>query len=180
MNRLRAFALLGLLLAGAGQAEQRPLEEMGGACRDYRMNLGPEFSAWRQPALPRLAAADEAAAQAEPLSLRQRYLVALRPASETTLVLPGELPDLAHSGFAGLLSVQVPANGFYRISLGAEVGLEVASDGKAVPPREFEMQARCETILKSLEYTLRAGRTYTLQVTAAGLPEVELLVTARR
>lgn len=179
MRALLAVVLIAIALAAGARAEQRPLEEMGGRCRDYRMNLGPEFAAWRQPALPRTAARHAEEAAVEPLSLRQRYAVTLLPASEVVPVLPAEQPA-AGQGHAGLLAFRVPANGFYRISLGGEVGVELAFEGVALAPREFEMQSQCDSIRASLEYTLRAGRLYTLQITSPVLTQVELLVTARR
>lgn len=179
------LVLLLIALATGAAADQRPLEEMRGDCRDYRMKLGPEFSAWRRDALPREAAGDADAALERPLSLTQRYVVQLRPVAELSLPRPdaeGETAD-APSGQGGLLAFRTPANGFYRICLGDEVQVDLLSVGRRtrqVAPREFEMQSACETVYKCLEYMLRGGRSYVLQLSGAQSPVVEIQVTARR
>lgn len=169
-----ALALLAALSCGA---EQRPLDEMGGRCRDYRMNLGPELALWRSPAIAREAARTGADAVAD-LSLRQRYRIALHPVAEVALVLPAESGTA--SDHAGLVRVRIPGSGFYRVSLGGAYSVQVADGARPVAVHEFEMQSRCDSIYKSIEYTLRAGKTYTIQILAPAAAEVDLLVTARR
>lgn len=145
---------------------------MQGRCRDYRMQLGPEFALWRQPPFPREAARDRAAASAQPISLRQRYRVALLPAQS--------VPEAANAdAYAGLLSFRVPGSGYYRVSLGAPAEVGLYLEDQEVPVHEFEMQSRCESVTKSVEYILRAGKTYLLVVTAE-TEQVDVLVTARR
>lgn len=181
LHPLRSLMLAALLLAhGTGSAVQRPEEEMQGGCRDYRTSLVNEFAEWRKPPLSKDAARDAVDAARSTLTLRRKYAIALHPAAEVQLVVEPEEPVGEALGYAGLLAVTVPGMGNYRVSVGGPVSIEIVADGKALAPREYEMQTRCELIYKTVEYTLRAGVPYLLQIADSPADELSLLVTSSR
>jgi hypothetical protein len=103
-------------------------------------------------------------------------LVILRPTDRVTLM--GErrtVPEKGTPVFAGVLSLTIPSDGFYRISAGAQLWIEVM-DGDTKVERIKTKRLHCGPVQKSLVFSLQAG-SYWLELSESQASEVLLTIT---
>lgn len=174
------IALLALLIANPLHAEtHRPFSEMKGDCENFQMNLHEEFKLWAKSPHGVRAATTTEADSAPAISLALRTDLQLSPSPKVRWIIP---PEKAFSPeeprWAGLARFPVAEAGTYRVALGAKVWLDVidAQTRQAVAAESFEMQTRCDTIFKVVEFRLKP-QAYWVQLSSSPGAKVQLLVT---
>ena len=65
---------------------------------------------------------------------------------------------------AGLIPVTIPEDGRYRISAGSAVWIEVVQGRMRIEPIRFEMQTGCAALFKTVEYQLKQGADYWIEL----------------
>ncbi|MBX3504659.1 MAG: hypothetical protein KF895_04210 [Parvibaculum sp.] len=182
-NRIAAIAgAVGLTLwavctsmADEHALHPRPMEEMQGDCSNYQWDMSEEFRLWETEAshVAASATADEAPA----IGLATRYTVTLHPHDSVTFVATPEKDRGGEDRFSGLLKLEIPEDGLYRISASSGVWIDAVVDGKVVKSTSFEMQTKCNTVFKSVAYRLSGGNTALLQFNGSRSGTVDIAIT---
>jgi hypothetical protein len=175
--------LLTLAFAGVTAAASRPMNEMEGGCENFAMPLAKEMSLWDKSELRVQGAQDDKSTAILPAG--RNISLSLYPQKKVVLPVKPEkdFAKKSETAFAGLASIQVPKDGTYRISLGSKVWLDlIAEEGgdgapKVVPAANFEMQTGCAKIFKAVEYNLKAGKKYYLQISSSLSPSAQVLTS---
>jgi hypothetical protein len=169
--------------AGVPAWASRPMSEMEGGCENFAMPLAKEMSLWDKSELRVQGAQDDKSTAILPAE--RKVSLSLYPQKKVVLPVKPEkdFAKKAETAFAGLAAIQVPKDGTYRISLGSKVWLDlVAEEGadagpKLVPAANFEMQTGCAKIFKAVEYNLKAGKKYYLQISSSQAPSAHVLTS---
>lgn len=166
------------VLAPFAQAieKSRPMEEMHGGCENYQLNLKKEFELWEQK-----PAAHPAEAKLE-LPLGKRLDLQLKnEASVKFAVKPKKSSPEKEKAYGGNFRVKPDFDGTLRISAGNKLWFDLVEPGKkeAVPSENFEMQTKCEKILKAVEFPVRKGVEYALQVSGSKKETAGFLLSQR-
>jgi hypothetical protein len=113
----------------------------------------------------------------------RRIDVTLHPADQVTLAAMAGRNWGARSGdwtetFAGLLELTVPQDGVYRISASSRTWIDVLDSETAVARvRPTHRLHRCGQVHKSVEFSLKKGGSYWLQVSGSESPVISLIIT---
>ena len=165
---MKFFMLLFFPLSLFAAEMSKPMSKMNGGCNNYSISLSKEFVAWMQPAVSGTGA---------DLPLGKRVQVALDDHAKVKLVVKPE-KKFPSGSKAGVFKLAVSEAGTYRISLGGKMWVDlVDAQGKVVPSDRFEMQTKCESIFKVVEYKLAAGGSYTVQISSSPANSADVLVT---
>jgi hypothetical protein len=130
-----------------------------------------------------MAALSRSSTQARPVPLRQRLNLQLSP--ERSVVLPGTSADLEKerakfrgAAYAGVVRLEAPRSGIYRVSVDRDAWLDIAtSAGMLLDPAPDEGTFDCDGAQKKvLLYTLPAPGTYWLQISVSPRRETFLTV----
>jgi hypothetical protein len=139
--------------------------------------LPPAYGAWGAPA-PRAAAANAAALPSASFAVDEAVRVKLLQTPAVTFPLRPEKPGGSVS-YGGLLQLVVAHHGAYRVALGSPAWIDlVTAGGTAVESTAHGRGPECTGIHKMVDFVLDPG-TYTLQVSANGAPETQVLVIAQ-
>jgi len=175
---IAAAVALAPCYATAGEA-QRPMSEMHGDCSNFSLDLKHEFDLW-QSAATTVQAAAAAVEGAQALSTERLYEVKLLPHASVRF----EAPPLKDRGgpdkFSGLVRLQVPADGIYGVAASNGLWIDVVDGRALVSADRFEMQTGCKRIFKIIEFPLRAGTSYWLQLNGNPSEKVAISITKRR
>lgn len=170
---MRVVLLLLMITSVAAHAAEmsRPMSEMHGGCKDFKLNLTNELKAWQEPAVK---------AQAEIPNGKKAELALLKQEKVTFLKAPGKSFPVKGESFGGVFPFQVQKAGKYRISAGSKIWFDVVevSTKKFVDASEFEMQTGCDKIFKTVVFELAANTKYALQLSSNAKPSAEFLITA--
>ena len=149
---------------GAFAAEDMPVCTAQGV-------LPAELAAWASPVARDAAAGVPGTA----LVLGQAARVTLLQTPSVTFPLRPEKPGGSVS-FGGVLQVVVAQRGTYRVALGSPAWIDlVSATGKAVESLAHGHGPACTGIRKMVDFVLEPG-AYTLQISANGSPDSEVLV----
>jgi hypothetical protein len=150
---------------------------MAGGCDTYTWDMSREMAAWDQPGVSLPSLADDSSAAA-PVLLGRRLDVSLHPLAKTTFAAPPERTPAG--GYAGLVTVLVPADRVYRIAAGSPLWIDVVEGTQPVASAKFEGRAGCAKVHKVVAFPLKAGRSYRVQLSGSEKPDVSILVTVDR
>lgn len=169
---MNAIALL-LVLSTLSPAEShRPMSEMKGDCSQFALDLSAELRAWSEPVAKMQSGAEV------PFSRRMR--LSLAPAGKVEFIVkPAKEFKGGGASHGGVASFTANESGTWRVSLGSKVWLDlVDTEAKAaVPADHFEMQTKCDRIFKVVEFTLKKGQRYALQLSSSREPVVDVLLS---
>ena len=169
MNRINALALSWLLASG-GQAlaDADP-------CAGFKWDVSKERSLFASAPAPAAAGKDSASA---PVATPNRlYQLQLLPAEQVAFpAKPGKIPSSGET-YAGVLSLDIPASGKYRVAIDMPLWIDVVADGSLVPASDYEGQHACSAPRKIVVFTLDAKRRLQLQVSDAFQATVRLAIT---
>lgn len=162
-------------LADEHALHPRPMEEMQGDCSNYRWDMSEEFSLWEKEAANIAASASADAAPG--IGLAARYTVTLHPHDSVAFVATPEKDRGGKDKFSGLLRIEIPEDGLYRISASSGVWIDAVVNGAVVKSTSFEMQTKCTTVFKSVAYRLSGGDTAFLQINGSAVSTVDIAIT---
>ena len=174
---LRYVVLLGALLAAAVASAQTGVPP---ACARYVGDMKRELELWQQPTIAVVTeAARAAAADVAILTPDRRHDVMLPRHPETRFPARPERDRGAPDRFSGLLAVEVPQAGTWRVSASTPVWIDIVDNDRLVPSSGFEMQDGCPLIHKVVEFPLQAGRRYWLQLSGNPASMLRVMLTRR-
>jgi hypothetical protein len=124
-------------------------------------------------------AARAVAADVQLVAPGRRHDVVLPRHPETRFPAKPERDRGATDRFSGLLALEVPQAGTWRVSASTPVWIDIADNDRLVASSGFEMQDGCPLIHKVVEFPLQAGRRYWLQLSGNPAATVRILLTRR-
>jgi len=150
--------MLCLLPENPAQAS-RPIDEMRGTCAQYALDLRNELTAMAGmpltvPSLPQRGTVSPETPGWRPLSVTLHHSEAV-----TLATIPKR-----QGANAGLIPVTIPEDGRYCISAGSAVWIEVVQGRMRIEPIRFEMQTGCAALFKTVEYQLKQGADYWIEL----------------
>lgn len=171
-----AAVLCGVLAwQAASAAEPATQAQHPVGCDAYDPDIALELKLLPSPESKIAAAPTDAQAR---LEAGKAYIVTLAAQTGVQLAIPPRRHVLEEGAFAGLVGFEVPEDGTWRVSLSKESWAEVVGpDGAAVRSSRFQGREGCPAMRKMVEFPLRAGVAYTLQLSGGTDPEIGVLVT---
>jgi len=143
-------------------------------CGEFTWNVAHELRLFVGPARQLTAGKD--AASAPRLSVDQLYQVALAPQAEVQLPTP---PGHKHGGdgsLSGLLRLQIPQAGLYRVSLSEGDWIDLVHDGATITSQDHQGRAGCSASHKVVQFQLPADEIL-VQLSGATTPTVRVTIT---
>ncbi len=167
MYRGIVWIMLTIAAGGASAAEEMPSAKP--ACS---ANVAPsgELAPWTSPVAVK-AGSETAAAAA--LSIGRAANVTLLSTPDVHYALRPEKPGGSVS-YGGLLALDVPQAGTYRIALSTAAWLDVVGKNGALRSTAHGHGPDCTGIRKMVDFVVAPGR-YTVQISANGTPQITVL-----
>jgi hypothetical protein len=126
---------------------------------------------------PEAISAGHDLASAPVMKAQKMYELALSPQSGVTFILPPAKKMLADGAFAGLVHMQVPAAGAYRVSLDQGFWIDVVGNQKFIESTDFGGVPGCTAPRKVVIFNLPAGDVV-LQLSGAAKDHVRVTLTS--
>jgi hypothetical protein len=181
MRILRCWALA-LLLASAAQvpsSAQGPSAAAAPVAEDPC--LGFKWDLSRERALFATAGASLPAgkdlASAPDVVPNHLYRVMLLPASHVVFPATPGRTSPGEGTYAGVFTLTVPAAGKYRVAIDSDIWIDIAAEGRLVPPSDYEGQRNCRAPRKIVEFILEGKGLWVLQLSGASQAAVRLTIT---
>lgn len=157
---------LSALLAASARADD--------PCAGFTWNVAHERTLFASAAQELNAGRDPATAPA--IETDRLYDLALAPNQQVQLPAPNKRAHGASTGSAGLVRLQITKPGSYRISVGSQMWVDLASGSMLIGSSDFSGQHGCDAPHKIVQYDLQPG-TFVLQLSGASGDHVRLAVT---
>jgi len=145
-------------------------------CDGFTWNVSHERALFATQ--PVAVAAAKTAGPAPALAVDKLYEISLTPQSNVSFVLAPDKKALADGAFAGLVTLNVPTAGKYRVSISDAFWIDVIADGKFVATDDFTGVHECHAPRKIVQYVLPAGHDLVLQFSNANSASLRVTVTA--
>ena len=116
-------------------------------------------------------------ASAPVMKAQKMYELTLTPQSGVTFILPPAKKMLADGAFAGLVHMQVPTAGSYRVSLDQGFWIDVVGHQKLIESTDFTGSHSCDGPRKIVLFNLPAGQDLVLQLSGAAKDRVRVTLT---
>ncbi len=169
------FFLLVYFSATIQAAEKsRPMNEMHGDCSAYATNLAAEFKLWEQQ--PTILTHGKP----EKISLEKKNGLKLEKQNKINYLATPEKSFTAETKkYGGLFYFKTDSQGYYRISAGGKFWFDLVPVGlkTVVDAVSFEMQTKCSSIFKTVEFKLDGYKEYAIQVSSSSEGQVDMLVS---
>ncbi|UIJ44610.1 hypothetical protein LZK98_16325 [Sphingomonas cannabina] len=133
-----------------------------------------EFAGWTTPAARTVSTNDRVL----PIAVGQAVRLTLAPGSEVAFARAPEKAPAAGS-FAGLVALEVPKAGRYRVALGGPAWIDLVRDGAPLASAAHGHGPACTGIRKIVDFDLQPGH-YFLQLSGSPAAEVVLMVAGPR
>jgi hypothetical protein len=144
-------------------------------CEGFKWDVSKERALFASPATP--TTAGKAGAAAPAAALDRLVHLQLFPTRQVAFpVTPGKSGS-PEGTYAGVLSLNIPASGKYRISIDLPLWVDIAADGKLLPPSDYAGQHGCTAPRKIVVFTLDAKQRLQLQLSDSPQPTVLLTIT---
>lgn len=172
---MRYGIILLIMIGGFGVSvaaeRSRPMADMQGDCSNYRMDLRKVFQIWEKPS-------ESVAEGKSPLSFGKRVSLGLKPQASVSFVQPPakEFP-LKGERHAGVFMVRAESAGVLSIASGSKVWFDLVegSSKKIIETAEFEMQTKCDKIVKVVKFPVAAKTDYVFQVSSSMQPQADFV-----
>ena len=168
---VRVSMLLSMLLLSGATTVAAAADE---PCTGGKWDITQEHALFSKP--PEAISAGHDLASAPVMKAQKMYELALSPQSGVTFILPPAKKMLADGAFAGLVHMQVPAAGAYRVSLDQGFWIDVVGDQKFIESTDFGGVPGCTAPRKVVIFNLPAGDVV-LQLSAATKDHVRVTLT---
>ena len=170
--RSRALPWLTGLLLSSGATIAMAADD---PCTGFKWNVTQEHALFTQA--PQAATAGHDLASAPTMKAQQLYELTLAPQNTVKFVVQPGKKSLADGAFAGLVHLQVPAAGSYRVSLDAGFWIDVVGNQKLIESTDFGGMHGCDTPRKVVIFNLPAGDDLVLQISQAAKDHVRVTLT---
>ena len=144
-------------------------------CAQWNANLPPQWMPWADSGTALAAARAPADATKSAMTVGRKYSVTLAPAKTVRMAVEtsdAEAPANAHKG---ILSLRIPADGYYWVAASKGVWIDVVSQGAIVTSSDHGPGPDCASVRKSVQFPLKAGEAF-LQLSDNSDPSVDILV----
>jgi hypothetical protein len=164
-----ALALAGTLVSGGpALADNDP-------CEGFKWDVAKERALFASPAT--MATAGKAGTASPVAALNRLVHLKLFPTSQVAFpVAPGKSGS-ADGTYGGVLSLNLPASGKYRVSIDLPLWIDITADGKLLPPSDYAGQHGCTAPRKIVVFTLDAKQRLQLQLSDSPQPTVLMTIT---
>jgi hypothetical protein len=145
-------------------------------CDGFRWNVSHERALFEtQPVMIKTATT---AGSSPALEVDKLYEISLAPQSKVHFALAPEKKTVADGVFAGVVTLNVPTPGKYRVSISDAFWIDVIVDHKIVATADFTGAHECHAPRKIVQYELPAGNGLILQISNANSPNLRVTVTS--
>jgi hypothetical protein len=171
-TRSKAFSMV-LALAVGNLA--LPVQA-GDACTDFKWDVSQERTLFARTATAVTAGTDPKSA---PVIVPDRlYAMRLAAQDHVKFAVAPAKKSAGTAVYAGLATLQLPAQGSYRIAVDLPFWIDVVSNGMPVSAEDFQGQHECSAPHKIVVFALSAAQPLVLQLSGATQDNVRLTVTA--
>jgi hypothetical protein len=143
-------------------------------CTGFKWNVAQEHALFSKS--PESVTAGHDLASAPVMKAQKLYELALSPQADVKFIMPPAKRGLPDGAFAGLVHLQVPAAGSYRVSLDQGFWVDIVGDQKFVESTDFGGASGCNAPRKVVIYNLPAG-DLVLQLSGAAKDHVRVTLT---
>ncbi len=172
MNRHAAAGLLLAIVLGGACASARADE----GCTDFKWDVSQERALFAGPAAS--VAASGAVKSAPAVVPNRLYQLQLLPQDTVSFAVnPGKTPQNAGT-YAGLVTLNIPKPGSYRVALDAPLWIDVVANGSLLAAKDFQGQHDCSAPHKIVEFDLMSTQAFVLQLSSAPANSIRLSITA--
>jgi hypothetical protein len=173
MTLLRSSALswLAVLMLGGATAAAAADDP----CSGFKWDVSQEHALFSKA--PESITAGHDLASAPVMKADKLYEVALAPQDGVKFVLSPGKKGLPDGAFAGLVHLQVPAAGAYRVSLDQGFWIDVVGNQKLIESTDFTGSHTCDGPRKIVLFNLPAGQDLVLQLSGAAKDRVRVTLT---
>lgn len=144
-------------------------------CSGFKWDVAHEHTLFSKA--PESIVAGHDLASAPVMKADQLYELALAPQDGVKFVLAPGKKGLPDGAFAGLVHLQVPAAGAYRVSLDQGFWIDVVSNQKLIESTDFTGSHSCDGPRKIVLFNLPAGQDLVLQLSGAAKDRVRVTLT---
>jgi hypothetical protein len=144
-------------------------------CAGFKWDVTQEHALFSRT--PESVAAGHDIASAPVMRAQTLYELALSPQDGVKFILPPAKKGLPDGAFAGLVHLQVPAAGAYRVSLDQGFWIDVVGNQKFVESSDFTGLSGCNAPRKIVIFNLPAGSDLVLQLSGAAKDHVRVTLT---
>jgi hypothetical protein len=169
------LALLAVHALQGAAATPASAADMPANCQSSGWDMAREVTLFKSTAENVPAGASEASLP--PLELDVLYVLRLRPQTEVKYLQASGKKSLVQAPLGGLAAFSVKTDGQYRITVDAPLWIDVVGPAGTVTPSTYVGWHECRLFRKSVEYALRGGESYLLQLSEA-TPELVRIVLA--
>lgn len=106
------------------------------------------------------------------------YQLKLTPQEDVVLTAAAAKKAAAGPAFAGIVTLEVPAPGSYRISIDGPYWIDVLTHGSLIAPQDFASVHGCAAPRKIVIFDLSAPGSYVLQLSNADQASARVAITA--
>ena len=170
---MRSLILASLIWLVALPASAQQNSVAADPCARFKWDVTRERALFAGPASAVIAAKD--GRSPPPLATDHAYRVELAPASQVVFpVSPGK-PSPAEGTYSGVLALDVPASGGYRVAVDRPMWIDVVAGSRLVPASDYEGQHACDAPRKIVQFALEAKHLI-LQLSGAGDNAVRIVI----
>jgi len=166
----RAAGCCCLILA----ALQATAADNGSECQATGWNMNRELKAFATA--PQSAAAGSAVASEPLLRVDTLYALRLRAQGDVQFVQTSGRAEKVATPMAGMARFTVLTSGSYRVTVDAPLWIDVVGAAGIIAPSDYRGWHECGVFRKSVDYTLEAGQTVTLQFSSAATDLVKVTI----
>jgi hypothetical protein len=148
-------------------------------CRAWDADLSSQWAPWGDKGVAITAAISPADAARATMVVGKKYSVTLAAAKTVRMAVETPDADPPPNAHKGILSLHIPADGYYWIAASGGLWIDVVSGGAIVESTDHGPGPQCASIAKSVQFMLKAGDAM-IQLSDNRGAEVDLMVTPHK
>ena len=173
LRSARALPLVGALLIGIAAVPAYADDP----CAGFKWDVSKERALFAASVQPQAQPAGRDGTGAPVIVPDRLYVLRLAPLDQVSFSAPPGKASRGEGSFAGLVELKIPAAGTYRIAIDLPLWIDVATNGKLVPAKDYQAQHSCDAPRKVVEFDLDGRERLLLQFSGADQPTVRVTVT---
>jgi hypothetical protein len=173
LRSVPALPLVGALLIGIAAVPAHADDP----CAGFKWDVSKERALFAASAQPQAQPAGRESAGAPVVVPDRLYMLRLAPLDQVSFSAPPGKASRGEGSFAGMVELKIPAAGTYRIAIDLPLWIDVATNGKLVPAKNYQAQHGCDAPRKVVEFDLDGRERLLLQFSGADGQTVRMTVT---